>query len=535
MEKIKYCTRLLLLSILVSLLTGCQKTFSPSLREIDKILFVDYERGEKLLDSVLFANPNMSKPDLMYCQLLKLKADDKAYRPIVYQKEHIDSLVSFFQASGDPDLLSEAYFYAGRVYYEKGDAPAALKFYQKASEKVSTNNYSLQGDIYCQMSYIYYFSDLYQDALKTLKLASKADSLSGNTRNMLYDLRDIGQAYGGENDLDKATFYFLKGLKAAKTLGDSFMQKSFHHQLATIYAKKKDWRKALIHVEKYIHGIDEFEDKSGMLVTALDVYSQLDMVENRDSCKRLILKDGNIFAKQRAVEDAIFSSIKEPMVKTDSALLKLYKRYTDSVELENKTIAVKKAEQTYNYELKEAENTKLRLNNMLVNIGLVVTIIIVCLLIAYSYLKVKIMKQRQVILELKLDKYKALQEKMKIKSKERMTTELSVIRNSDIYNYLQSSIEKNQYNLTEEHWKALSSLVNSVYEGYDQNLQAFLDVSPQERKICLLIKIGISPTNIAHFMFLTKEAISASRRRMYQKAFKKKDTPSDWDKILQSL
>ena len=47
--------------------------------------------------------------------------------------------------------------------------------------------------------------------------------------------------------------------------------------------------------------------------------------------------------------------------------------------------------------------------------------------------------------------------------------------------------------------------------------------------------MGITPTNIAHFVNLTKEAITASRRRMYTKAYSKKGKPSDWDKIISSL
>lgn len=145
------------------------------------------------------------------------------------------------------------------------------------------------------------------------------------------------------------------------------------------------------------------------------------------------------------------------------------------------------------------------------------------------------MKQQQIILELKLSKCRDLQEQNKVKTSDKINKEISFIRNSEIYNYLLQSIDKEQYSMTEEYWHELGKLVNTVYEGYDKNLQAFLNVTSQEYKICLLIKIGISPTQIAHFMYLTKEAISASRRRMYQKAFKKKGSPSDWDKIVLSL
>lgn len=51
----------------------------------------------------------------------------------------------------------------------------------------------------------------------------------------------------------------------------------------------------------------------------------------------------------------------------------------------------------------------------------------------------------------------------------------------------------------------------------------------------MLLKLGVSPVHIAKFTHRTKEAISASRRRMYEKTFKKKGTPAEWDNIVQSL
>lgn len=153
--------RLVVLSILmlfILLLIGCDKSQKVSLRKADKELSYDTQKGETILDSIQQAYSKMGTFERKYYQLLRLKADDKAYRPIVGQKAHIDSLVSYFQHSGDNDVLAEAYFYAGRVYYEIGDKPESLKFYQKANEKISKGNYALQGDIYSQMANVYQYT-----------------------------------------------------------------------------------------------------------------------------------------------------------------------------------------------------------------------------------------------------------------------------------------------------------------------------------------------------------------------------------------
>ena len=55
------------------------------------------------------------------------------------------------------------------------------------------------------------------------------------------------------------------------------------------------------------------------------------------------------------------------------------------------------------------------------------------------------------------------------------------------------------------------------------------------RLTCLLIKINISPIDIAKLTMHSKEAITSNRRILYEKVFGKKGTPKDWDSFILSL
>lgn len=517
------------------LLISCKESFSPTLREADKILFEDIERGEGMLDSIYNANPNLSAADNKYYQLLKLKADDKFYRPIDDQKEHIDSLVSYFTDAGDDGILAEAYFYAGRVYYEIGDKPEALKFYQQAAEKVAKDNYAMQGDIYSQMANVYSYTDLNKEALAALCLAYKVDSLAGNARNMLYDIRDMGEKYFHCEDYEHAVALFSKGLSLSYKCHDSFMQGSFHHELANIYEGKRQFDKALFHINQYMPHLQDYPDKSGMLVTALEAFTYKGDKTSMEKCRHLILEEGNVFSKQYAAENMLTTSGHAFKDSIFTLRLDLYIQYTDSVIKESHAESVKKVEKSYNYKLKEEENEYLQTSNFFKSIEIAIAAMLFLFCCVYFHLKMKTIKQKQKILELKVDKYKLLKEKNEIKSLDKQTREETEVRNSDIYKQLMMAIDKQEYHLAEEDWEEIQKLVNRAYENFDSNLRGFLDVTPQEYKICLLIKMKISPTNIARFVNLTKEAITASRRRMYTKAFGKKGRPSDWDNIIKSL
>lgn len=534
MMRNKHITLYTMVLFLLLFLVSCDRTFLPSLVQADQMLFVDYKRGEKLLDSIYDMQSSMSELNKRYYQLLRLKADDKAYRPIKDKKEYIDSLVAYFQHKGYDDVLAEAYFYAGRVYYDRGETPESLHFYQKASEKVADDNYALQGDIYCQMANIYRFMNLKTEALNALRLALKADSLNNNMRNVLYDLRDIGEAYRN-NNINQAEKYFKKGLYWANKTGDSFMQNTFHHELASIYKRKNKWKTALFHVDKYISHVKDYPDYSGMLVTALEVYTHFNDSLAIEKYRKELLANGNVLAKKYALEGLLFSKLDKESDVKNLNLFRSYVNCADSIIKDNRADEVKKVERMYKYELKEKENQYLRQKNIASYLLLALLGLIGVFMIVYFKMKVKNMRQIQKNLELKIDKYKNLQEKAMNKSDEECDLELRTIRNSEVYKIFMKEIEYNTFKIKDEQWTELNQLLNSVYVDFDKNLYSFLDVSLQEHRICMLIKIGINPVNIAKIMCLTKEAISASRRRMYSKAFKKKGTPSDWDKIIKSL
>lgn len=537
MRERRNLSTLWLISIILLILNSCTPSFSPALMKADKILSTDYEQGKMMLDSIYHADNNMSTADMKYYQLLRIKATDKAYRPIANQKGRIDSLVSFFEGAGNDNLLAETYFYAGRINYEIGDKPTALKYFQKAKEVVGKDNYALQGDIYCQMANVYRYVDLNKEALETLMLAWEADSLGGYTRNMLYDIRDVGESYRGQGDFKNAEHFFLKGLKMARNEKDSFMTRCFHHELAALYIKQQKWDSALLHIKYYVKNMEDISDKSGMLVTALKIYTHFKDRPNIDICQKRIFCEGNVFAKQYAIESLLFEKAYSSKDSTFLGQLSMYKDYTDSVNKENNAMSVKQAEQSYNYSLKEIENKNLQKSSWLKTIGLIMAIIIILFLILYGYMNVRYMKQKQIILEFKLEKYKELKRNDDARAKDKVANKHEIIANSEIYKTIIAEINMNSYRFSEEQWKQLQKLVNSVYINFDKNLHGFLDkISLNEYKICLLIKIGISPTNIAHFVHVSKEAISASRRRMYKKAFgKERGTPAEWDEIITSL
>ena len=66
-------------------------------------------------------------------------------------------------------------------------------------------------------------------------------------------------------------------------------------------------------------------------------------------------------------------------------------------------------------------------------------------------------------------------------------------------------------------------------------LQEFCRLTPQERKVCLLLKLDISPAGIAQLTAHTKQSVTNTRSRLYEKAFGRKGKPAQWDEFILSL
>lgn len=90
-------------------------------------------------------------------------------------------------------------------------------------------------------------------------------------------------------------------------------------------------------------------------------------------------------------------------------------------------------------------------------------------------------------------------------------------------------------NLTEEEWEALDSDVNEIYPEFKVSLIRLCKISVIEYRLCLLLKINVSLSEIAILLNRSKEAVYSSRRRLFKKAFKTDGGASQWDDYIKTL
>ena len=110
----------------------------------------------------------------------------------------------------------------------------------------------------------------------------------------------------------------------------------------------------------------------------------------------------------------------------------------------------------------------------------------------------------------------------------------SVIFGSDIYAKIKDLIDRGQ-TMGKDDWKRLTELVDSIYSGFTGKLYSLYRMNEHDYHVSLLIKIHLQTKEIATLTAHSKESVSSTRSRLYQKIFGQKASPKEWDDFILSL
>ena len=89
--------------------------------------------------------------------------------------------------------------------------------------------------------------------------------------------------------------------------------------------------------------------------------------------------------------------------------------------------------------------------------------------------------------------------------------------------------------MAEGDWAELAEAVNNVYTGFSEKLYSLYNMSDQDYRVSLLIKVRMQPKDIATLTAHSKESIASTRSRLYQKVFGRKGGAKEWDEFILTI
>lgn len=536
----------------------------------------------KNIENTLQTEPETTQ---MYYRLLCIKANDKAYIP-----HTSDSLIlpvlHYYIEKGDKQHLPEAYYYAGRVYRDLGDAPQALEYFEKAAEALPEDGgYKLKSKIYSQMGTLFAYQSMYAEALEMYKRGGEYDEILKDSVGMVFKLRDIGNMYKELGKEDSTLAYFKEASRLSRLLQRIDLFNMLQSQLAFIYTDLQKYDSARTALQNALKDIEQ-PNRSAIYNIAARFYDVTNQTDSAIWYYNELLDFGSVYAKQTACRRLLELTLKQNDTQQATGYLNNCLLYTDSIQKLTQTETIHRMHSLYNYQLREKENIQLKTENrnktLLIGMISGSLLIIIISFIAYrQYSRRKTLELKQQLEKLRtiekenqdkiesLEKYKSQKEVLEKRladinppednvQKKQLGQKIELLNHilqqqaiekeqekdaqdclfcSEIYKKLQerANSARGEAYITSEEWNIVKGLMSPAYPIFFERLYSLHTPNENELHVCILLKLQFRQADIARLLQLKPESISSIRRRLYQKVTGSKGSPEMWDKIIDSL
>ncbi len=517
----------------------------------------------------------------MYHALLTVKAADKAY--VRHTSDTvIKDVVAYYEDGADPWLLPEAYYYAGRVYSDLGDAPQALDYFERAAEALPPKGREmLAGKIYSQMGTLFEHQQMHEEALEMYRRSYAIEVDAEDVRGQIFSLRDIGGAFQSLEQPDSALVYTRKAYLLASAHGAADMQSLVQGQQASLYIQLQQYDSAEVCLREAFKQVHK-ASRSGLYAMASRLYSSTGRLDSAVYYWHQLLDCGTVYGKEMAYFALAQMAMRSK--NTDKALDYFAQSFVlqDSIRRMTNTETIRRMHSLYNYRWREKENQELKMEKQQRQFVFYAALGLCVLLLAVAFGYVQYVRRKRTELQQRLEYANRVKEEAEQRSErfireneqkiavlEQQLREADAVRREQLQRQKEmmewenkqalAALEKQRLleeamaetdirkelsgqhfadntgnkSLRPKDWQRVASEVETLSPGFKEKLFALYPrFSDFEYHLCLLIRLGIRPVDMAGLTAHGKESITAARRRMYEKVFRKKGSPGDWDKII---
>ncbi len=567
------------------ILTSCagNRKYDDLMQRADSIMNVNDDSAKvaiRMLDGIKSQLPEFSQSQKMRYELLRHKAMNKAC--ITFTSDNVmKKVVDYYDNHGSANERMLANYVLGCVYRDMHEAPMALEYYNKATEKADTTaadcDYGTLYRVYSQMGFLFSKQYLPYQLLDAFGKAVKYAYLAKDTLNAIINYQNRENAYSYLGNKDSVIAINLHAATMFKQIGNNYAAAIAFGCNYNYYVEKEDTLNALKTFKAYFstgyEGNSEYEDSKAYVLCQKGTYymftAQLDSAYNNLQQSLRLCKSYSIKAATTKALAQYYAKVNQPAMAMKYALQS--SEYNDSDLIEARKTQLQQVQAMYDYSrnqevAKRAEQKAKR--SMQMNYMIVLACIMLFLLLSYIYRKQLALKKKKIavsklLYEDSLLKLKRLQdEKAKLVSendnklvqiiteKEKTINKLKAeindiqekyslssmsdvelaLMDSSIYKKIKFIEVHPKKNMSEEDWKELADTVEKAIPNFIPRLKNKL--SDKDYQICLLIRLGFSTSLIARLLDLSVAAISKSRKTMLKKICGKIGKPKDFDEYV---
>ena len=470
--------------------------------------------------------------------LLNVIAKDRTFNDITTDTT-IFNLADYYLREQDLFYATQAFFYSGRVFQERGDIEKAMANYLRSqgSALVLNGQDKLKGLIES------FIGDLYMEELSPLDAIPHYEKAldyfisSESLKNESCSYNQLGIAYMMLDSSDTipfntSLFYFKKGIELADSIHDFDLQTTNRHNLGLILSNiEKDYSGAVSVIKEALLYAPHSQDSARIYCNIADIYLKTGLL---DSADYYLNKTNDILAY--APDYTIYkilnhskAGILEQKGQFHQALI-LYKDLMGSLDNDYENYrrkSVSEIEKKYNFELFKNEQNQSLIRLQWYFIGALILIFVLSILGLYFLVKSKRKKRALSEAWEKVETFKemALTSNQKNKTlKATLVSHLDIVRKITLFetelkgenpnnsSKVLEKLKKIFYSGNEQQWELLFTYLDGVYDG---KLTPFRNTHPLldeiEFNICCLILGEYSNTEIATLLGLSPSTVSSKR------------------------
>lgn len=458
--------------------------------------------------------------------------------------QQLQEAIKIAEELDDQPLLARAYGTLGSIYRLQGNSPTALEYYLLALQLNEKNNeYSSTSINLINIAGIQSEQSEFDAALETINKALQLASEKRDSMKMSICFTNFGNIYQQMNR-PEALDYFQKALTMSKdsnigqninnlmNIGSIYAarnefdaaMKNFGEALAL--AQKADIKSALGEVYVKI-GVSYLQQKQynqakDYIQKALALATTIHYTELQKDCHRLL---SEIYAATGNFRDAYTSHVQ-------------YKLLFDGMFNEKNTRKIALLESSHKfakerevYEL-EKSGRELRIKNQQQTILSLVVISLLVLLLSFAVYWSGRLKKR--VLKLEIEN---INRELEANQKAMAVAKLKLVQNSERDAHTVQMLEDigkcaigvenkninsliNNYKFQSNHsnWEEFETLFTKVNTSFwDKLNELYPTLTPNERKLCVFLKLNMSNKDIALITLQSEEALKKSRLRLRKK------------------
>lgn len=570
-----------LLVTLLLVLNACtwKGKYDETLMKADSLMNVNPDSALVILNALEPYAESLSKSCLRRWQLLRLMAQNKC--DTVFHTDSLQLILAdYYDHHGTPNERMLAHYLLGRAHYDMGEALPALSDYEQAALCADTSSADCDFKNLCRVhlnkSLLLYYQNMPGEVLDALDDARRVAMRARDTLAAIQCYEKRAMAYECLGKTDSMAVVGFVASCMYRDLGYDDMAAMSLAWVIPFNVENGDYPMAARNIREY-ESKSGFFDKNKEIRRGKEHYYyvkgmyHLGIGENTiaealfrkcmrsaslDETEKIGKENYNcIHAASKGLYE-LYRKTGKPDSMAKYALLA--EEYNDSLHARSYLENAQRMEKMYDFNQKEKrvrkaeiDYFKMKSRFQSVLLCLVLMLILGCIAVAYlrktlhrkqKELKRNEMEQKATLEEKDLqliklnNEIKQLNDQMEDMEEAESLQDINErLSKTNIYDEIIHISNLTNKKISAEQWKALEQMFAKEHPRYYAFVNSIEKLSITDRRICLLIRLGLKPKNIAAIMGMDKSNISNTRSRIHKKIFGEEGKGKDLDSRLLEL